>query len=76
MLTNHESLFQLQQIDLWLHDGKTIARVFNKQPSAILCSIKYGGDMMLFLKKYVYNVSSCMFMAAFRILDFIASFSR
>ena len=39
-------------------------------------SIMYGGDMTLFLKNYVYNVLSCMFMAAFRILDFIASFSR
>ena len=36
MLTNHESLFQLQRTDLWLHDGETIAKVFNKQPSAIL----------------------------------------
>ena len=40
------------------------------------CSIKYGGDVMLFLKKYMYNVLSCMFMVAFRTLDFIASFSR
>ena len=32
--------------------------------------------MMLFLKKYVYNVLSCMFMAAFRNLDFIANFSH
>ena len=36
MLTNHESLFQLQRTDLWLHDGETIVKVFNKQPSAIL----------------------------------------
>ena len=36
MLTNHESLFQLQQTDLWLYDGDTTAKVFNKQPSAIL----------------------------------------
>ena len=36
MLTNHESLFQLQRIDLWLHDSETIAKVFNIQPSAIL----------------------------------------
>ena len=36
MLTNHESPFQLQRTDLWLHDSETIAKVFDKQPSTIL----------------------------------------
>ena len=51
LLTNHESVFQLQGTDVWLHDGETIAKVFNKQPSAIL-SVSESRELIYHLNRY------------------------